>query len=275
MTTSGRRPPSRWVLPDTPDDTAARALAAELHLPLSVCTLLCARGFADVDSAKRFLRPRFEQLHDPALMLDLDRAVERLARAIAGGETILVHGDYDVDGMSSTALYTRALRAFGGRVVPFVPRRLEDGYDLTVAGVEAALRAGATVLLTADCGTNAALTVERLTAAGVDVIISDHHLPGPDVALPRCTAVLNPRRPGCGYPDKDMAAAGVAFKLMLALARHLGVSEAPVLAMLDLVALATIADVAPLRGENRVFVRYGLRVMADTTNVGLDRKSVV
>jgi single-stranded-DNA-specific exonuclease len=269
VTTSGRRPPSRWVLPDAPDDTAARALAAELHLPLAVCTLLCGRGFADPESAKRFLRPRFEQLHDPCLMRDVDRAVERLARAIAGGETIMVHGDYDVDGMTSTALYTRALRAFGGQVVPFVPRRLEDGYDLSAAGVEAAKRAGASVVLTADCGTNAVAAVDDLSAAGIDVIISDHHLPAPGFVLPRCTAVLNPRQAGCGYPDKDLAAAGVAFKLMLALARHLGVSDGPVMAMMDLVALATIADVAPLRGENRVFVRYGLRQLADTTNVGL------
>ncbi|HWZ58305.1 MAG TPA: single-stranded-DNA-specific exonuclease RecJ [Gemmatimonadaceae bacterium] len=269
MTASALRGPSRWVLPGALDETAARALAAELHLPLAVCQLLCARGFGETTAAKRFLRPRFDQLHDPLTMLGLDDAVERVATAIARAETILIHGDYDVDGMASTALLMRALRAFGARVVPFVPRRIEDGYDLSAAGVAAARAAGAGLVITADCGTNAVAAVDDLTAAGIDVIITDHHLPGPHTTLPRCVAVLNPRRPGCGYPDKDLAAAGVAFKLALALARRLGASEGPVFALLDLVALATIADVAPLRGENRVFVRYGLRLMAESPNVGI------
>jgi single-stranded-DNA-specific exonuclease len=269
VTTSALRGPSRWVLPGAPDDTAARALAAELHLPFAVCQLLCARGFGDTVAAKRFLRPRFDQLHDPMTMLGLDAAVERLVTAIGRNETIVVHGDYDVDGMASTALLMRALGALGARVVPFVPRRIEDGYDLSAAGVAAARAAGAGLVITADCGTNAVAAVDDLTAAGIDVIITDHHLPGPNATLPRCVAVLNPRQPGCDYPDKDLAAAGVAFKLALALARRLGAPEAPVFALLDLVALATIADVAPLRGENRVFVRYGLRLMAESPNVGL------
>jgi single-stranded-DNA-specific exonuclease len=269
VTTSALRGPSRWVLPGALDDAAARALAAELHLPLAVCQLLCARGFGDSAAAKRFLRPRFDQLHDPLSMMGLADAVERVVTAIERGETILVHGDYDVDGMASTALLMRALRTFGARVVPFVPRRIEDGYDLSAAGVAAARQAGAGLVITADCGTNAARAVDELTAAGIDTIITDHHLPGPETRLPRCVAVLNPRQPGCGYPDKDLAAAGVAFKLALALARRLGAPEAPVFALLDLVALATVADVAPLCGENRVFVRAGLRLMADSRNVGL------
>lgn len=261
------RAASRWILPDTPDGAAVANLVDELHLPASVCRLLHARGYVDPPAAMRFLRPRFDQLHDPALLHGLDVAVDRLARALAKGETIMVHGDYDVDGMASTALLTRALRSLGGRVVPFVPRRIEDGYDLSVAGVAAALAAGAKVVVTADCGTNAHAAVAALSAAGVDVIISDHHLPsGP---LPDCLAVLNPRQSGCAYPDKDLAAAGVVFKLALALARRLGASEGPIYAMLDLVALATVADVAPLRGENRVFVRYGLRLLADSPNPGL------
>jgi len=257
------------VLPDAPDDAAVRALAADLHLPPAVCRLLCARGFADAASAKRFLRPRFEQLHDPSLMRDLDAAVERIVRAIERHETILVHGDYDVDGMASTAILVRVLRRLGAAVVPFIPRRLEDGYDLSDAGVTAARAAGAALVITADCGTSAAATIDRLTGAGIDVIVSDHHLPGPETPLPRCAAVLNPRQPGCEYPDKDLAAAGVAFKLALALARRLGAPDAPVFALLDLVALATIADVAPLRGENRVLVRYGLRLLAESPNPGL------
>jgi len=261
------RAPCRWILPGSPDGAGIAALAEALHLPASVCHLLHARGYRDIDAAKRFLRPRFDQLHDPTLLRGLTDAAERLACAVERGETIFVHGDYDVDGMASTALLTRTLRTFGGRVVPFVPRRIEDGYDLSEAGVRAALAAGARVVVTADCGTNAHAAVAALTAAGVDVILSDHHLPGGPV--PDCLAVLNPRQAGCGYPDKDLAAAGVVFKLALAIARRLGASEGPVFAQLDLVALATVADVAPLRGENRVFVRHGLRLLAQSPNVGL------
>jgi single-stranded-DNA-specific exonuclease len=242
-------------------------LAAELRLPIPICRLLCQRGYADVEPAKRYLRPRLDQLHDPSLLLDLDKAVERLVRAIRTQEQIMVHGDYDVDGMCSTTLLLRAITGFGGRAVPFIPRRLEDGYDLSMAGVNAAMAAGAKVLVTCDCGTSALAPVAAACAAGIDVIISDHHLPGGP--LPECVAVLNPKRPGCQYPDKDLAAVGVAFKIALALAKALGESEEPVLRMLDLVALATIADIAPLRGENRVMARYGLRRLAASPIPGL------
>jgi single-stranded-DNA-specific exonuclease len=261
------RAPSRWILPGTPDSAAVGALAAALHLPDQVCRLLHVRGYTDPDAAKRFLRPRIAELHDPSLMRGLGDAVDRLARAIEHGETILVHGDYDVDGMASTAILTRTIRSLGGRVVPFVPKRLEDGYDLSAAGVSAAVAAGASVVITADCGTSAHSAVDALGGAGIDVIVSDHHLPsGP---VPSCLAVLNPRQPGCAYPDKGLAAAGVVFKLALALSRRMGASTGPLFGMLDLVALATVADVAPLRGENRILVRHGLRLLAESANPGL------
>jgi single-stranded-DNA-specific exonuclease len=261
------RPRARWLTPTPADAGAVAALAAELSLPTVVCELLWRRGLTAGGEAKRFLRPRLEQLHEPHGMLDLDRAVERLARAVRDGELVMVHGDYDVDGICSTTLMTRTLRALGGRVLPFIPRRVEDGYDLGAAGVRAAREAGAQVVVTCDCGTSARGPVAELVAAGIDVIISDHHLPGGP--LPECVAVLNPRRLGCDYPDKDLAAVGVAFKLALALTRHLGGNENAVLRLLDLVALATIADIAPLRGENRVMVRYGLKLLNETQNVGL------
>ncbi|HEU4632152.1 MAG TPA: single-stranded-DNA-specific exonuclease RecJ [Gemmatimonadaceae bacterium] len=261
------RPRARWLTPEPADAAGIAALAAELSLPPVVCELLWRRGLTAGDDAKRFLRPRLDQLHPPEELLDLDRAVDRLARAVRDGELVLVHGDYDVDGICSTTLLTRTLRALGGRVVPFIPRRLEDGYDLGAAGVRAAREAGARVVVTCDCGTSARGAVSDLVAAGVDVIVSDHHLPGGP--LPDCLAVLNPKRPGCGYPDKDLAAVGVAFKLALALTRRLGGNENLVLCQLDLVALATIADIAPLRGENRVLVRYGLKLLNETRNVGL------
>lgn len=261
------RPDARWLPPVAPDSIGLSLLAAELRLPDPICSLLSSRGYALPADAKRFLRPRLDQLHAPDSMKGLRPAVERLARAARGGETILVHGDYDVDGICSTTLLTSALRHFGGKAIPFTPRRIEDGYDLTMAGVRAAVDARASVVVTCDCGTNAIEPVAALCRAGIDVIVSDHHLPsGP---LPDCLAVLNPKQPGCEYPDKDLAAVGVAFKLMLALADELGTSNVPVMRMLDLVALATIADIAPLRGENRVFARYGLRLLQETTNLGL------
>ena len=261
------RPPSRWVLPSAPDAVAVAALASELHLPPVICELLLRRGFSTVEGAKRYLRPRLDQLHDPFLMLGMDIAVERLVRAIRAGERIVIHGDYDVDGMCSTAVLLRTMRRLGGDAIPFIPRRIEDGYDLTMAGVNAAIAAAAQVLVTCDCGTNALAPVEAACKAGIDVIITDHHLPsGP---LPSCLAVLNPKQDGCDYPDKDLAAVGIAFKLALALTRPMGASEDEVYRLLDLVALATIADVAPLRGENRVLARVGLKVLKETTNLGL------
>lgn len=254
-------------MPTPVDPAAIAALAAELHLPPIVCELLCRRGYIDIEPAKRYLRPRLDQMHDPERLLGLPVAIDRLARAIHDGETVLVHGDYDVDGICSTTILVRTIRGLGGKVVPFIPRRLEDGYDLTMAGVNAAVAAGARVIVTCDCGTSAREPVAAACAQGIDVIVSDHHLPGGP--LPDCLAVINPKQKGCEYPDKDLAAAGIAFKIALALVRRLGGDEDPVKFMLDLVAMATIADIAPLRGENRIFARYGLRLMPNSTTLGL------
>jgi single-stranded-DNA-specific exonuclease len=200
-------------------------------------------------------------------LMDLDIAVNRLRLAATRGETVLVHGDYDVDGMASTAILVRTLEAIGARPVPFIPKRATDGYDLTAAGVDAAKTAGATVVVTCDCGTSAIAPVAALRAAGIDVIIVDHHLPTGEMAAPN--ALLNPKRPGCPSTDKDLCAAGVVFKLALALMRAAGGNENLVFNMLDLVALATIADIAPLRGENRVLARYGLKLMNESPCIGL------
>jgi single-stranded-DNA-specific exonuclease len=188
------RKPSRWVLPSALDEAAVAALASELHLPPLICELLIRRGYDTPERAKRYLRPRLEQLHDPDLMLGMPAAVERLVRAIRDRERIVIHGDYDVDGMCSTTVLLRTIRTLGGDAVPFIPRRIEDGYDLSLAGVNAAIEAHAKVLVTCDCGTNALAPVAVACAAGIDVIISDHHLPsGP---LPSCLSVLNPKRDG-------------------------------------------------------------------------------
>ena len=263
-----QRPQARWVVAVEPDDEAVQRLVAALLLPEPLCRLLVGRGYADPDVAKRYLRPRLDQLGEPSTLFDLPRAVDRIATAIRRGETIFVHGDYDVDGMSSTALLTRVLRGCGATsVVPFVPNRLTDGYDLGPAGVAAAMAATASLVITCDCGTSALEACATLTASGIDVIITDHHLPGGP--LPAAYAVCNPRRAESTAADQDLAAVGVVFKLALALCEALDVSPALAHRQLDLVALATIADVAPLRGENRIMVRYGLKLLAETTHPGL------
>jgi single-stranded-DNA-specific exonuclease len=257
----------RWVFPDAPDPAAVERLCRELRLPSSLCRLLAQRGFGDPSAAKDFLRPHAGHIHPPQLLAGMGDAVARLRRAILAGETVLVHGDYDVDGICATALYTRALRAMGGRAVPFVPHRLEDGYDLSDAGIRAAREAGAGVILTGDCGIVAHEAVDRARRAGVDVIVTDHHTPG--LTLPDAAAVVNPNRGDCRYPDKGLAGVGVAYKVCCALAAEVGFPEERLHPFLDLVAVATIADLAPLTGENRALVRWGLRVLAQTPNPGL------
>ena len=261
------RPRARWSGPRTIDVALAQRLTEELHLPPLVSSLLVARGMSVVEDARNYLRPRMDQLHPPLAMRGMAEAVERLSTAVRAGETILVHGDYDVDGMCSTTILVRTLRHLGARAIPFAPHRINDGYDLGAAGIKAAVDGGATLLVTCDCGTTAHEPVAELCRLGIDVIITDHHLPSRPP--PACVAVLNPRVSGCDYPDKDLCAAAVAFKLSLALLEQHGAGPNVALNMLDLVALATVADVAPLRGENRILVRYGLRMMRETRNIGL------
>ncbi|MEP6832961.1 MAG: DHH family phosphoesterase, partial [Gemmatimonas sp.] len=265
---SSHRPPARWTPVPEPLILHVQELSQALQLPEAVCRLLISRGMREPEAVKRYLRPRLEHLGAPGSMFDLDRAVSRMADAVRAQETIFVHGDYDVDGMCSTSLLVRVLRELGAQnVVAFVPNRLTDGYDLSEAGVIAAKKAGATLVVTCDCGTSAHAAVSSLMTSGIDVIITDHHLPGGP--LPAAYAICNPRRPECVDSDKDLAAVGVIYKVALALCDAFGVSRNLAHRQLDLVALATIADVAPLRGENRVLVRYGLKLLAETEHPGL------
>lgn len=257
----------RWVFPEPADTASIRRLRKELNFPEALCRLLVQRGYGATELAKSFLRPQPEHIHSPASLAGIGDAVARLKTAIGRREKILVHGDYDVDGICATALLVRALRSFGARVEPFVPNRLTDGYDLSDAGIAVAARAGAKLILTCDCGIVAHAAVDRAKVAGIDVIITDHHTPGP--TLPSTVAVVNPNRTDCRYPFKGLAGVGVAYKLCCALATELGRSSDSLSYYLDLVALATIADLAPLTGENRALVRWGLKILQQTPNPGL------
>src|SRR5881394_3592348 len=199
----------------------------------------------------------------------MEVAVELVARAVREQRPILVHGDYDVDGQCASAMLTRILRSAGATVFPFVPHRIRDGYDFGPAGLAEAQRVGATLIITCDCGITAVEAVRAARAAGIAVIVTDHHLPGDE--LPPADAVIDPRRPDCKSEDKNLCGTGVAFKLAQTLVETVGLSPNLPLHFLDYVALATIADVVPLVGENRILVRYGLKKLADSRWVGLRR----
>ena len=257
----------RWAVAQRPDPGLVAALAAELGVPEPLAAILVQRGFAAPDIAKAFLRPDLERLSDPCGWADMRAAVDLLARAVRSGTPILVHGDYDVDGQCAAALLTRVLRSAGGDAHAFVPHRLRDGYDFGAAGLAEARRLNAGLVVTCDCGISAVDAVRTARAEGREVIVTDHHVPGDE--LPPASAVLDPRRPDCPNEDNDLCGTGVAFKLAQALMPALGRSSNVPLHFLDHVALATVADVVPLTGENRILVRHGLKMLGDSRWTGL------
>ncbi|HYL22289.1 MAG TPA: single-stranded-DNA-specific exonuclease RecJ [Gemmatimonadales bacterium] len=259
--------PARWAVAAPPDPALTAALVSDLHIPEPLAAILVQRGLAAPDLAKAFLRPDLERLSDPLAWADMARAVELIVGAVRGGIPILVHGDYDVDGQCAAALLTRVLSSVGAKAHAFVPHRLRDGYDFGPAGLAEAKRLGAGLVITCDCGITAVEAVREARAVGIDVIVTDHHLPGDE--LPPASAVLDPRRADCPSADKSLCGAGVAFKLAQALAPALGASPHLPLHFLDFVALATVADVVPLTGENRILVRHGLKMLADSRWTGL------
>ena len=259
--------PARWAVAAPPDPELTAVLVSDLHIPEPLAAILVPRGLAAPDLAKAFLRPDLERLSDPFAWADMARAVELIVAAVRAGTPILVHGDYDVDGQCAAALLTRVLSSVGASAHAFVPHRLRDGYDFGPAGIAEARRLGARLVITCDCGITALEAVREARAAGIDVIITDHHLPGDE--LPPASAVLDPRRADCASADKDLCGTGVAFKLAQALVPALGVSPHLPLHFLDFVALATVADVVPLTGENRILVRHGLKMLAGSRWTGL------
>lgn len=249
----------RWKITPAADPAQVAELALALRIPETLAALLIQRGYASPPEAKLFLRPTLDSLSDPMLLKDMPEAVATIAGAVRAGHTILIHGDYDVDGQCATTLLTRVLREAGAKVVPFIPHRVRDGYDFGPAGLAQARAQKAALIITCDCGTTATATVEAANAEGIRVVVTDHHLSR--VVAP-AAAVVNPQRPGCPFPHKELCGTGVAFKLTQALVPELGLPEALPWHFMDLVALATVADVVPLVGENRTLVRFGLRTLA-------------
>jgi single-stranded-DNA-specific exonuclease len=234
----------------------AAALAAAVGVPPVIARLLCQRGFADPDAARRFLAPDLSHLHDPFLLADMRVAVTRLQAAIAQREAIAIHGDYDVDGVTATVILRRAIELLGGSVTHFVPDRLKDGYGLQPATIERLSADGVRLIVSVDCGIRAAAAADRARELGIDLIITDHH--EPEVDLPRALAVINPKRADCAYPDKMLAGVGVALKLVQALLAADGRGADLLPHFVKVAAIGTLADVVPLVGENRVIAHCGL-----------------
>lgn len=248
----------RWESLSSDEATATR-LAAELDLPPVVARLLCQRGLSDPAAAARFLDPRLDHLHDPLALADMGPAVERLLQALARRERIAVHGDYDVDGITSTVMLRRALELLGADVVHFIPERLKDGYGLQPAAIERLFADGVSVVVSVDCGIRGADAARRARELGVDLIITDHH--EPDTTLPPAFAVINPKRSDCAYPDKLLAGVGVALKLVQALCARSG-HQSWLPGFVKIAAIGTLADVVPLVGENRVIAKLGLDLLS-------------
>jgi single-stranded-DNA-specific exonuclease len=252
-----------WRMRDE-DPSLARSLSGSLGIPLLLARILVARGICDHASAHSFLYPDLRYLHDPSLMSGMDRGSCRIAEAISQKERIMVHGDYDADGLTSTALMVRYLRSAGADVIHHVPSRLEDGYGLSLKAVERAAKERSTLILTVDCGIQAVDQVVSASEKGIDVVISDHHEQGK--VLPHAYAIIDPKQEGCPYPFKELAGVGVAYKLTCKLS-SLGIGSGPE-NHLDLVAVGTISDIVPLIDENRILVSAGLEVLKDTDSAG-------
>ena len=261
---------ARWLIPEG-NPQEAQALAAALGIRLPAARVLLARELGDPEAARRFLDPSLADLHPPGALRGMQEAVARLRRAIAGGEQILIYGDYDVDGTTSVVILKKAIEMAGGAAAFFIPHRLRDGYGMRTDVVEKAAAEGVKLIVSVDTGIRAAEVVRRANELSIDVIVTDHHLP--EAELPPALAVLNPNRPDCAYPDKNLCGVGVAFKLVQALLASLDwppdklrrVTES----FLKLVAIGTVADVVPLMGENRIIVKHGLSGLGDVRNPGL------
>jgi single-stranded-DNA-specific exonuclease len=247
----------RWEPIDC-DDSAVQTLSDTLRIAPIVARLLCQRGFTDPEQASRFLNPSLDHLHDPMALADMSLAVDRVLGAIARKERIAIHGDYDVDGVTSTVILRRALELLGADVVHFIPERLKDGYGLQAVAVERLHADGVALIISVDCGIRGAEAARRARELGVDLIVTDHH--EPDVELPPALAVINPKRHDCSYPDKYLAGVGVALKLVQALCRK-AQRESWLPGFIKVAAIGTLADVVPLVGENRVIAKVGLDLL--------------
>ena len=258
----------RWVVKPQGDPGTVAELAAALEVSPVLANLLVQRGIANADAARAFFNPQLEDLHDPFLMKDMERAVERIERAVRDGESIMVYGDYDVDGTTAVALVYKFLRKIGHQNLSFyIPDRYTEGYGISVKGIDHAARKGVSLVIALDCGIKATEKVDYAKSKGVDFIICDHHLPAEEI--PRAVAVLDPKRTDCNYPFDELSGCGVGFKLVQAYTMRNGIPFAEIEGLLDLLVVSIASDIVPLTGENRILAHYGLKRLNDRPSKGL------
>ena len=257
----------RWNLKSKPEKEKLQALQNALQVDEIIATLLVQRGVETYEQAKTFFRPTLADLHDPYLMKDMDKAVNRIEKAIQNNENILVFGDYDVDGTTAVSLVSSYLRSFYPNVATYIPDRYGEGYGISYLGIDYADDNGISLIIALDCGIKSIDHVNYAKAKNIDFIICDHHRPGP--VLPEAVAVLDPKREDCSYPYDELCGCGVGFKLIQALAKNRNQTIDDLVLYLDLVATAIAADIVPITGENRVLAKFGLEVINSNPRPGI------
>lgn len=257
----------RWTLKSKPKKEKVQKLQDELQVDALIATLLVQRGVETYEQAKAFFRPSLNDLHDPFLMKDMDKAVARIEEAIDNGENILVFGDYDVDGTTAVSLVSSYLKSYYSNIATYIPDRYNEGYGISYAGIDFAEDNEFTLIIALDCGIKSIDHIAYAKAKNIDFIICDHHRPGDE--LPNAVAVLDPKRTDCSYPYDELCGCGIGFKLIQALASKRGQTLEDLLLYLDLVATAIAADIVPITGENRVLAKYGLEVINSNPRPGI------
>ena len=258
----------RWVVKPQGDRAMVEALSSQLGMSSVLTNLLVQRGIDTVEKAKKFFSPALRDLHDPFLMKDMDKAVERIEKAVKAGEKVMIYGDYDVDGTTAVALVYKFLSQIGHKNLSFyIPDRYVDGYGISIRSIDHAVRKGVTLVIALDCGIKAVEKVVYAKERGVDFIICDHHLPAEEI--PQAVAVLDPKRTDCNYPFDELSGCGVGFKLVEAYARRNKIPFAEIEHLLDLLVVSIASDIVPLVGENRILAYYGLRKLNSSPSKGL------
>ncbi len=256
----------RWKLKPQPEERIVQGLVHD-RCPLVAARLLAQRGIADHATASAFFRPVMDQLHDPFLMADMQKAVERVEQALGDNERIMIYGDYDVDGTTAVALVYSFLLRFTGNITFYIPDRYAEGYGISNQGIDHAKKDGVTLIIALDCGIKSIDKVDYAAERGIDMIICDHHRPGD--TLPAAVAVLDPKRGDCAYPFKELSGCGIGFKLVQGIAERNGVDPLELEPLLDLVAVSTACDIVPVTGENRILTHFGLKRVNNDPRPGI------
>jgi len=257
----------RWVVKEKGDTAVVKQLAGALGVSESLTNLMAQRNISSAEEATAFFNPSLDYLHDPFLMKDMNIAVDRISTAVKKNERILVYGDYDVDGTTAVALMYSFLKDQYSNVEYYIPDRYKEGYGVSFQGLDYAYQNNCKVVITLDCGIKAVEKVKYARTKGLDVIICDHHYPGDEI--PKATAVLDPKQPGCSYPYKELSGCGVGFKLIHAYSRVHGIPFSEISQYLDLVAVSIASDIVPITGENRVMAYFGLKRLNESPRTGL------